>query len=145
MATALALAAPPPRDELGRVRTLGGVTGPDWGLWGDLSANVGQRVAVRAGSSAHLPTPDLRAQVLLEVQVGSYGLHGFGAAGPGVRLDLEPLGLVPLARGELGLRALIRWGLSVQLAAGAVGPAPGAPGSIEDVQLDGRLGGVLEW
>lgn len=36
----MGLSKAPPMDEVGRLRATGGVVGPQWGLWGDMSVNT---------------------------------------------------------------------------------------------------------
>ncbi len=136
---AAALAAAPPRAEVGRVHTSAGLAGPAWGLWGDLSVNATQRVAVRGGADlrfvSNLPPADLF--LLGELQLGPYWLSPWVAGG--AVLGWEPNrtlvdGLVPGWRAELGVRGLIRWGTGVQVAVATDG-----------ARVEGRVGGTLAW
>ncbi len=134
IAAGLALAAPPPRDELGRVRTAAGLAGPDWGIWGDLSLNAAQRVALRGGAALAFDGP-ATAYGLLELTAGPYWLQPFVAGGGA--LQAPPLDWSAPSLGwrvEAGGMVLIRWGAGLRLSAVTDGRALQALG-----------GGYLEW
>ncbi len=131
----LALAAPPPSAEVGRVRTSGGLAGPDWGVWGDLSANFAEKSALRGGLEARFIDPRAGASAMLEQAVGPYWVQGF-AAGGGTLIQALGGPLAPQLgwRAEVGTRFLFRWGVGMKLAAASDGE-----------RVDGRLGMYLEW
>jgi len=134
IAAGLALAAPPPRDEVGRVRTAAGLAAPGWGLWGDASVNAGQRVALRGGAELAFGGP-AAAYGLLELTAGPYWLQPLLAGG--ATLPLPPpdwRAPIPGWRVEAGGLILIRWGAGLRLTAVTDGRA-----------LQGRAGGYLEW
>jgi len=116
---AVALAGAPPRDELGRVRSSAGLAAPTWGVWGDLSINAAQRLALRTGLELPIPAELPKSYGLAEVLLGPYWFEAFVGGGATASLQ-DGLGW----RVDAGVRPLIRWGMGFELAATWDGDLP---------------------
>ncbi|MBT3221801.1 MAG: hypothetical protein HN348_22205 [Proteobacteria bacterium] len=130
------LAAPPPMDEVGRLRTTGGVVGPQWGLWGDMSVNTFQRLALRAGTEVRFVHPAVGAHLMVEAWAGPYWFQPLLAAGGTLTVNLRPQPVLqPGWRVETGFRALVRWGAGIKATVALN----------RGLSVEGRVGGYLEW